>query len=157
MLWKSFAKPMMVFIVSALLSSYVPGIYAEDVSPPRVDREAAEEEFLEGYEFFLANRLWNGLDSVQRAHGENIYFIDAYFLKSLIMRRLSRYPEAIAAMSSYIEVRRDDFRGEMILDSMRREWEIISRTLDSGGAGVNLLFRGYTINSLLGVPRTNLA
>jgi hypothetical protein len=148
---------MMVSIVSALLSFDVSGIYAADVSPPRVDREAAEEEFLKGYEFFLANRLWNGLDSVQRAQEENIYFIDAYFLKSLIMRRLGRYPEAIAAMSSYTEVRRDDFRGEMILDSMRREWEIISETSNSGGTGINLSFRGYTINSFLGVPRTDLA
>jgi hypothetical protein len=155
-LWKSFAKLLVAAIVSVLLFADAPRAYAAEVSPPRVDREAAEEAFLKGYEFFLANRLWNGLDSVRQAQEENIYFVDAYFLKSLIMRRLGRYPEAIAAMSSYIEVRRDDFRGEMILESMTREWDVIGKALGPNGAGVNLFFRGDTINSFLGVPKTNL-
>ncbi|MDR1481665.1 MAG: hypothetical protein LBI74_03470 [Synergistaceae bacterium] len=151
MLWKLFARLVRISLVSAFFFLDVSGVYAASPSPPPVDREAAEEAFISGYEFFLANRLWNTLDLLQRAQEENIYFIDAYFLKSLVLRRLGMYPDAIAAMSSYIEVRRDDFRGEMILDSMKREWDIISGILNSDETGTNLLFRGYTARSLLGV------
>ncbi|MDR1885181.1 MAG: hypothetical protein LBQ56_02820 [Synergistaceae bacterium] len=153
MRWNLLIKPTLAAIILVLFSGG--GALAADLAAPAVDREAAEESFLRGYDYFLANRLWDSLDSIERAQEQNIYFVDAYFLRSLALRRLGRYPEAIAAMTAYLEVRRDEYRGSLILDAMQREWNIIGRTLGSSEIETELFFRSHTLGSLLGVPITS--
>ncbi len=119
--------------------------------PPSVDRDASEAAFFDAYAFFLDNRLWNCLDSLTRAERDNIYFVDVYYMRSLALRRLGRYPEAIAAMTAYLEVRREDHRGRLILDTMVEEWDILRRNLHSASMEASLSFRRHTANTFLGV------
>ncbi|MDR3333166.1 MAG: hypothetical protein LBT08_11115, partial [Synergistaceae bacterium] len=142
MTWKSCKKIALALAIIALaaLCGPAPRGEAADTDVPVVDREAAEEVFLEGYDFFLANKLWNSIDLLREAQARNIYFVDTYFLSSLALRRLGRYPEAIDAMAAYLEVRADDHRGGIILDAMREEWEMINRTLNPKEIEVMLSF-----------------
>lgn len=142
-------------ILLFLLLFFTPKLYAAQAAPPIVDREAAEESFLKAYEFFLENRLWNTLDNLDQAIKHNTYFVDTYYLRSLALRRLGRYPDAIKAMSDYMEVRRTDHRGRIILGSMEEEWEIIRRTLYPLEIATELFFRNDSINSFLNVPAYN--
>ena len=105
---------------------------AQPARPITIDREASEAAFLRAYDYFLKNRLWNSLNSLDEALKNNTYFVDIYYLSSLANHRLGRYPEAIRAMEFYLEVRRDDHRGRLILSSMQEEWEIAKRYLYPG-------------------------
>ena len=118
---------------------------------PEVDREASEEAFLRAYDYFLQNRLWNCLDELSISLRENIYFIDAYYMRSLALRRLGRYTDAIDAMSQYLEVRRDDNRAKVILDSMQSEWDLIRGLISPAGDATGIFFESRTINSYLGI------
>jgi hypothetical protein len=125
---------------------------AADVSPPLVDREASEEAFLTAYDFFLENRLWNCLDHLDDAIGRNTYFVDVYYMRSLVMRRIGRYADAIAAMASYLEVRQDDYRARIIMDEMEREYELLRRTQYSEQLQSALFFERLSTNSFFGIP-----
>jgi hypothetical protein len=94
---------------------------AADVTLPAVDREASEMAFLKAYEHLLDNRLWDCLDSLDDTLRLNTYFVDAYYVRSLALRKMGRYADAIRAMSSYLEVRYDDYRARIILDSMKNQ------------------------------------
>ncbi len=94
------------------------------VSPsgmPMTDRAGAEKQFFLAYDAFMENRLWRALDHLSQSRRLNTYFVDTYYLQSLIERRLGRYPQAIAAMKSYAEVRRNDVRALRIVDSLGDE------------------------------------
>lgn len=114
--------------------------WSQSAVPITIDREAAEQHFLKGYSDFLDNHLWNSLDSIQQARKKNTYFVDTYFLESLAYRKLGRYPEAIRAMRSYLEVRRADYRGRMILSSMEEEWGRVRRFLYPSDPDANIKF-----------------
>ncbi|MDR1651773.1 MAG: hypothetical protein LBR87_08295, partial [Synergistaceae bacterium] len=117
-----------------------------------MDREASERYFLSAYGHFLENRLWNTLDDLDESLGQNVYFVDVYYMRSLALRRLGRFPEAIEAMSYYLEVRRDDYRGRIILDSMKSEWEMISGMLSPSGPAYETGFSSRTVNSFFALP-----
>jgi hypothetical protein len=138
----------MILVLAAIFSP----LEAAVTGLPEVDREAAEASFLEAYDYFLRNRLWDSLDNLQDAIEHNVYFVDAYYMRSLALRRIGRYTDAIKAMSEYLEVRRDDHRGQIILDTMKLEWDIINRTLYPGEIDGGLMFSSHTLNSFLGVP-----
>jgi tetratricopeptide (TPR) repeat protein len=141
-------------ISSAAAAPVKPGAAAE-LSQPYVDREASENAFLEAYGHFMRNRLWSALDKLSESIGKNVYFVDAYYLRSLALRRLGRYTDAIDAMSQYLEVRRDDHRGRIILDTMESEWAAIKRSVSAEAEFPALSFDSMTINSFTGLPVYN--
>jgi hypothetical protein len=54
-------------------------------------------------------------------------------------------------MSQYLEVRRDDHRGRIILETMESEWEILENAINPNGA-ISLVFSSDTINSFMNLP-----
>ena len=124
---------------------------AAELVQPEVDREASEESFLKAYDYFLQNRLWNCLDELSDSLRENVYFVDVYYMRSLALRRLGRYTDAIDAMSQYLEVRRDDSRAKVILDTMRSEWDLIRGSMSPAEGETDMFFESHTINSYLNI------
>jgi hypothetical protein len=122
------------------------------VSPPFVDREASERAFLKAYDFFLENKLWNCLDSLDEALRHDTFFVDVYYMRSLALRRAGRYKEAIAAMSSYLEVRQDDLRARVIIDRMKEEMNLLTRTLRSNNFLSGYFFRKFSTSAFFGIP-----
>ena len=123
-----------------------------ELSSPAVDREASEAAFLSAYDHFLRNRLWNALDSLSEAISKNVYFVDVYYMQSLVQRRLGLYADAADSMSRYMEVRRDDYRAGIILDAMKSERGMIKSLLAPDGEPSALSFSSHTINSLMSLP-----
>jgi tetratricopeptide (TPR) repeat protein len=117
-----------------------------------IDREASGEAFMSAYGFFLQNRLWNCLDSLDEALRQNTYFVDVYYLRSLALRRLGRYKEAIGAMTSYLEVRQDDYRAQIILDSMKGQFALLRRTLYPNEIMNSLFLERLTTGAFLKIP-----
>jgi tetratricopeptide (TPR) repeat protein len=117
-----------------------------------VDREASEKAFLEAYDHLLENRLWNCLDSLDETLRLNTYFIDAYYVRSLALRKMGRYADAIRAMSSYLEVRYDDYRARIILDSMKSQHELLSGALFPNNAPSGLYFERRSTSAFFNVP-----
>jgi hypothetical protein len=144
-----------VTLAFAVLFLPVKSVEASDLTLPYVDREASENAFLNAYGYFMQNRLWNTLDELAEALGRNVYFVDAYYLRSLALRRLGRYTDAISAMSQYLEVRRDDYRGRIILDTMESEWAAIKKAVSPDGEPQTLYFDSKTINFFTGLPVYN--
>jgi hypothetical protein len=140
-------------VIAVLVSvTAAPSSEAATPAPPQVDREASEAAFIRAYDHFLQNRLWNALDELHESIRQNVYFVDAYYMRSLVLRRLGRYTDAIAAMSEYLEVRKDDHRGGIILGTMTAEWDLIRRTLNSGDVPPGLSFDAQTFSSFLKIP-----
>jgi hypothetical protein len=125
---------------------------AADLSLPLVDREASERSFLRAYDFFLENRLWNCLDYLDEAIELNTYFVDVYYMRSLVLRRIGRYAEAIAAMASYLEVRQDDYRARIILERMESEMELLRGTQYSEDLLSGLYFARMPANTFFKIP-----
>ncbi|MDR1965882.1 MAG: hypothetical protein LBQ36_04165 [Synergistaceae bacterium] len=151
--WKKVKATVASVFIAAAVSFGSPAVgRAADLAQPAVDREASEEAFLEAYGYFQKNMLWNALDKLQESLGHNVYFVDAYFMRSLALRRLGRYTDAIDAMSQYLEVRRSDHRGLIILDTMKSEWGIVQRAVRPENAAPALSFSRHTINEYLGLP-----
>ncbi|MDR2779715.1 MAG: hypothetical protein LBB28_01155, partial [Synergistaceae bacterium] len=150
-------KIMMTVMIGALAVSAVADIpvksgEAAELSQPYVDREASENAFLDAYHYFMQNRLWNSIDKLAESIGENVYFVDAYYLRSLALRRIGRYTDAIDAMSQYLEVRRDDYRGRIILETMESEWAVIKKSVSAEAELPTLSFNSMTLNSFTGIP-----
>jgi hypothetical protein len=129
-----------------------PAASGGEILQPAVDREAAEEAFFSAYDHFLQNRLWDALDSLSEAISRNVYFVDVYYMRSLVQRRLGLYSDAMDSMSRYLEVRRDDYRARIILDVMKSERDMIKNSLATEGEPSSLSFSSHTINSLLSLP-----
>ncbi|MDR0616546.1 MAG: hypothetical protein LBG29_07030 [Synergistaceae bacterium] len=102
---------------------------AADISLPVVDREAAEKAFLKACGYLLENRFWDCMDSLDDTLRYDTYFVDAYYVRSLALRKMGRYDDAIRAMSLYLEVRYDDYRARMILDSMKSQKATLQNAL----------------------------
>jgi hypothetical protein len=139
-------------VISAATALPVKPGGASELSQPYVDREASENAFLNAYGHFMRNRLWDAVDELAESLVKNVYFVDAYYLRSLALRRLGRYNDALDAMTQYLEVRRDDYRGRIILDTMKAEWAAIKRSVSAEGELPPLSFDSMTINSFTGLP-----
>lgn len=136
-----------------ILMLLCPASFAADVvSSPVLDREASEKAFLEACDYLLKNRPWNCLDSLEEALRLNIYYIDAYYVRSLALRKMGRYADAIRAMSSYLEVRYDDYRARIILDSMRGQHEILRGALFPGDSAYGLYFEKQQTGVFFKIP-----
>lgn len=129
---------------------------AAQITSPTVDREASEEAFLRAYGHFINNRMWDCIDELNASLAANIYFVDAYYMRSLAYRRLGRYPEAISEMTYYMEVRQEDPRAGTILRTIEAEWGEIRRALEPGGMPLNYRYTSDTIHSFFGVPITSM-
>lgn len=151
---KAFYRKLLSLGVLFFLVCPVSALWAQSMTPVAIDRQAAEQDFLKGYSYFLDNHLWNSLDSIRAARKKNTFFVDTYFLESLVLRKLGRYPEAIRAMQFYLEVRRLDYRGRMILSSMEEEWERTKKILYPGHLDANIRFKIKRAGDFL--PRVNL-
>ncbi|MDR3076388.1 MAG: hypothetical protein LBU26_03720, partial [Synergistaceae bacterium] len=151
-----------IIIASAIIAisaMYIaPAARAADIAQPSVDREASEEAFLKAYDYFIQNRPWDCLDELAESIKQNVYFVDVYYMRSLALRRLGRYTDAIDAMSQYLEVRRDDSRARMILDTMRSEWGVIREAISPEDDSLNMSFESHTVNAFPGIrPYSPLA
>ncbi|GHV52029.1 hypothetical protein FACS1894216_07450 [Synergistales bacterium] len=119
---------------------------------PAVDREAAESAYFNAYDALLQNRLWSCLDLLDKTLKEDTYFVDAYFLRSVALRRLGRYGEAIAAMSSYLEVRGNDARAAFLLRKMREEASLMRTTLHPDKLLYSTSFKRQTTGEFFNLP-----
>jgi hypothetical protein len=117
-----------------------------------VDREASGKTFLEACEHLLENRLWICLDSLDETLRLNTYFIDAYYVRSLALRKIGRYEDAISAMSSYLEVRYDDYRARIILDNMKKQRELLVGALFPDDAPNGLYFEKKSTSAFFNIP-----
>ena len=117
-----------------------------------IDREESERLFLQAYDSYTKNKIWSCVEELDQALKLNTYFIDTYYLKSLALRRIGRYPDAMTAMRSYLEVRRSDLRGQMILGIMEDEWQSIKKKLYPTDIATKLFFSALTFNKFLKVP-----
>ena len=151
---RAFYRKLLLWGILLSFACPVPALWAQGTAPVAIDREAAEQAFLKGYSYFLENYLWNSLDSIQEARKKNTYFVDTYFLESLVYRKLGRYPEAIGAMKSYLEVRRTDHRGRMILSSIEEEWERTKKFLYPNHLDANIQFKTKRAGEFL--PKVNM-
>ena len=147
----------LILASSSFSSQLIPSTQPAPPPQPPVDREVSETAFLEAYDLFLENRLWSAIDKLVEAQRANVYFIDTYYMRSLALRRLGRYPEAIEAMASYLEVRRNDPRAAIILNTMREEWEIVRGTLDAPAVQAQYFFRAQSLRELFGVSAYSLS
>lgn len=146
-----------VFAALAILAAAMP-FHAAPATTPAVDREAAEASFLEAYDHYINNRMWSSIRKFNESLEHNVYFVDAYFMRSLAYRRLGRLPDAISEMRYYLEVRQDDPRASTILDSMVQEWESIKRSSAPDGVAPHFYFTSHTMQTLFDVkPTTKLA
>lgn len=123
-------------------------VHAAPLMPPVVDREAAERSFLAAYDSFMENRLWDCLDKLNEAQRLNTYYIDVYFMRSLALRRLGRYPDALSALGAYLEVRQSDYRARIIHSAMAEEWRILQESLKPSEILAQYSFNGLNFNSL---------
>lgn len=152
---RSYSKIIFTAIMAVIvMSASVVASAASDMTPA-VDREASEAAFLRAYGYFLQNRVWNSLDELQESLRQNVYFVDAYYMRSLALRRLGRYTDAIDAMSQYLEVRRDDIRARIILDTIKHEWDVIGQTIFPEDITSAIAFDSNTINTFLKLPVYN--
>ena len=142
---------LLLLAVSCWSSQLAPSTQPAPSPQPPVDREAAEKAFLEAYDLFLENRIWSAIDKLLESQRQNVYFVDTYYMRSLALRRIGRYPEAIEAMASYLEVRRNDPRGAIIMNTMREEWEIVRRALDAPSIEAQYFFRAQTLGDMFGI------
>ena len=149
---KNAAKKAFSLLMIILLAAFSSAASGGELSQPVVDREAAEAAFFSAYDHFLQNRLWDALDSLSEAISRNVYFVDVYYMRSLVQRRLGLYSDAIDSMSQYLEVRRDDYRARIILDVMKSERDMIKNSLAPDGEPSALSFSSHTINSLMSLP-----
>jgi hypothetical protein len=145
-------KKMFWLLMIMLLTAFPHAVSGGELSQPAVDREASEAAFFSAYDHFLKNRLWDALDSLSEAISQNVYFIDVYYMQSLAQRRLGLYSDATDSMSQYLEVRRDDYRANIILDVMKSERDMIKSLLATDGEPSALSFSSHTINSLMSLP-----
>jgi hypothetical protein len=141
-----------VAVVCLLFLSSPSALRAADIGQPIIDRESSENAFLAAYDFLLENRLWNCLDSLDDAMKWNTFFIDVYYMRSLVLRRIGRYEDASGAMSSYLEVRYDDHRAGMILDSMVQQRELLRRTLYPGDLLYGIFFEKQQASAFFKIP-----
>jgi hypothetical protein len=125
---------------------------AAGTSAVPVDREASEAAFLSAYGHFLKNRQWNCLDDLAESIAQNVYFVDAYYMRSLAFRRLGRYTDAIEAMSHYLEVRGEDNRARIILGVMNSEWDMIKNALSPTENFARIQLESLNTHSFLRVP-----
>jgi hypothetical protein len=135
----------------ALYAAHPAAAGVGSLQTPAVDREASEESFLSAYDHFLQNRLWNALDELDASIKHNVYFVDAYYLRSLALRRMGRDADATDAMARYLEVRRDDARAAIIMETMRSERAAIRKILSPLSAPPTLSFTSHTIRTFPGV------
>lgn len=121
---------------------------------PAVDREASEATFLSAYDHLINNKIWLSIDELNRSLEQNIYFVDAYYMRSLAYRRIGRYNDAISEMSYYLEVRADDPRAGTILQTMKDEWLDIQRSVTIGARRSEYRFSSSTMRDLFKLPMT---
>jgi len=69
---------------------------------PKADRRAAEALFVMAYRDLLSGRYWSALSNIQGALKKNTYMVDAYFLRSIIQRRMGDIKEAERSMRYYL-------------------------------------------------------
>lgn len=139
-------------IAAAIMLLFSSSADAAPATTPQIDREASEATFLTAYEHFVNNRFWSCLDSLDRALEQNVYFVDAYYMRSLAYRKLGLYPQAIEAMDYYMEVRHDDPRAGTIADTMREEWRAMRGCFADGLGGAPFSFTSHTLRSLFALP-----
>jgi hypothetical protein len=145
-------RTLFLLLLIMLTAVFPPAISGGELSQPAVDREASEAAFFSAYDHFLKNRLWDALDFLSEAISQNVYFVDVYYMRSLVQRRLGLYADAADSMSQYLEVRRDDYRARIILEVMNSERDMIKNLLAADGEPSALSFSSHTVNSLLSLP-----
>ncbi|EHM10072.1 hypothetical protein TheveDRAFT_0936 [Thermanaerovibrio velox DSM 12556] len=105
---------------------------------PKADRRAAEALFVMAYRDLLSGRYWSALSNIQGALKKDTYMVDAYFLRSIIQRRMGDLKEAERSMRYYLEVRRTDYRGRALLKGMWQEEEALRNSLNPSASSVQV-------------------
>ena len=73
---KAFYRKLLSLGVLFFIVCPASALWAQSMTPVAIDRQAAEQDFLKGYSYFLDNQLWNSLDSIRAARKMNTFFVD---------------------------------------------------------------------------------
>jgi hypothetical protein len=112
--WVAVAAGVIIWVLLLCL-----GVGAQEM--PKADRRASEVIFMMAYRDLLGRRYWSSLANISGALKKDTYFVDLYFLRSVVQRRMGNLDDAAASLRSYLEVRRNDYRGKSILRSLEDE------------------------------------
>ena len=77
------------------------------IPPARI--EEAEIAFMRAWKHFIMRDYWQALNYLEQAQKANIFLVDVYYLRGLILRKIGEFGLANKSVSSFLEVRaRDD-------------------------------------------------
>ena len=94
------------FVLSAdLFPASAPG--GSTIPPARI--EEAELAFMRAWKRFIMRDYWQALNFLDQAQKANIFLVDVYYLRGLVLRKIGEFNLANKSISSFLEVRaRDD-------------------------------------------------
>ena len=94
------------FVLSADL---FPASAPEGGSIPPARIEEAELAFMRAWKRFVMRDYWQALSFLDQAQKANIFLVDVYYLRGLVLRKIGEFSLANKSISSFLEVRaRDD-------------------------------------------------
>ena len=76
------------------------------IPPARI--EEAELAFMRAWKHFTTRNYWQALNFLDQAQKANIFLVDVYYLRGLILRRIGDFDLASKSLSSFLEVRTRD-------------------------------------------------
>ena len=83
------------------------------IPPARI--EEAELAFMRAWQSFIARDYWKALNLLDQAQNANIFLVDVYYLRGLILRRIGDFSSASKSISNFLEVRTRDIIAPNIL------------------------------------------
>jgi len=99
----SFARAIFACFVILFFCAFTFPAFAVEL--PRAQLDESERHFSEAYRRFLGRDYWGALDFLDRALRANIYFVDYYLMRGLVMNRIGDFGAGRSSLEYYLEVR----------------------------------------------------
>jgi tetratricopeptide (TPR) repeat protein len=85
-----------------------PATAPEGASIPPARIEEAELAFMRAWRHYIMRNYWQALNNLDQAHKANIFLVDVYYLRGLILRKIGEFSLANKSILSFLEVRTRD-------------------------------------------------
>ena len=109
----------------------VPGAAPGGTTVPPARIEEAELAFMRAWRQFTMRNYWQALTLLDQAQKANIFLVDVYYLRGLVLRRIGELKSASDSISSFLEVRTRDIFAPNVL-----------KEISENKAGLELLISG---------------
>ncbi|MCL1876141.1 MAG: hypothetical protein FWF87_07805 [Synergistaceae bacterium] len=96
------------------------------IPPARI--EEAEIAFMRAWKHFIMRNYWQALSFLDQAQKANIFLVDVYYLRGLILRKIGEFSLASKSISNFLEVRTRDLIAPNVLKGIsenKSELELI--------------------------------